>query len=124
MAIHTISMCPICNSHYLFRIGYAIAKHLANNGAKIVVSSRKQANVDMAVKEMKKENVIVHGLVCNVGKKEDRTRLIEEVITWLRMHTHISSIRIKICTQTHIFTYKNYARTHTYNLRRRINVEP
>ena len=66
---------------FLYRIGYAIAKRLAVDGAQVVISSRKQEHVDKAVAELKKENLSVHGSTCNVGKKDDRTRLIEEVWT-------------------------------------------
>ena len=67
-----------CNSQF-FRIGLAIAKRLASDGAKAVVSSRKQKNVDAAVAELKKDGLSVTGMVCHVGLKEDRERLIENV---------------------------------------------
>ena len=62
-----------------FSIGYAIARRLAQDGAKVVISSRKQANVDSAVAKLKSENLDVHGLVCHVGKADDRRKLAEEV---------------------------------------------
>lgn len=65
-----------------FRIGFAIARRLGEDGAKVVVSSRKQKNVDKAVDVLKKENLDVCGIVCHVGKKEDRTKLIQKV-SWL-----------------------------------------
>ncbi|KAH0626170.1 hypothetical protein JD844_000985 [Phrynosoma platyrhinos] len=46
-------------------IGFAIARRLAQDGAHVVVSSRKQANVDRAVAELQKENLSVSGLVCH-----------------------------------------------------------
>lgn len=61
-------------------IGYAIAKRLGEDGAKVVVSSRKQKNVDKAVETLKGENLDVCGIVCHVGKKEDRSKLIEKAI--------------------------------------------
>ena len=61
------------------RIGYAIAKRLAEDGAHVVISSRKQGNVDRAVRTLKDANLKVTGQVCHVGKKEDRDRLIESV---------------------------------------------
>ncbi|XP_060081846.1 dehydrogenase/reductase SDR family member 4-like [Ylistrum balloti] len=57
-------------------IGYAIAERLAKDGAKVVVSSRKQANVDAAVNKLKSQNLDVVGVVCHVGKQEDRERLV------------------------------------------------
>ncbi|KAK9879404.1 hypothetical protein WA026_006470 [Henosepilachna vigintioctopunctata] len=56
-------------------IGYAIARRLAREGAKVVVSSRKEKNVENAVQELKKEGLNVTGVVCHVGKAEDRKKL-------------------------------------------------
>lgn len=62
-----------------FRIGYAIAKGLAESGAKVVVSSRKQENVTKAVNKMTELNLDVSGVVCHVGKDEDRKNLLQTV---------------------------------------------
>lgn len=61
-------------------IGFSIAKRLAKEGAKVVISSRKQANVDEAVAKLKSENVDCIGLTCHVGKSEDRKNLIERTV--------------------------------------------
>ncbi|XP_042332972.1 dehydrogenase/reductase SDR family member 4-like [Sceloporus undulatus] len=61
-------------------IGLAIARRLAQDGAHVVVSSRKQANVDQAVAKLQTENLSVSGLVCHVGKAEDRQRLIDAAL--------------------------------------------
>lgn len=59
-------------------IGLAVAKRMAEDGAKIVVSSRKQNNVDKAVSELKQQFPgQVGGIVCHVGKDEDRQKLID-----------------------------------------------
>lgn len=42
-------------------IGYAIARRLAREGAKVVVSSRKEKNVEKAVNELKAEGLNVTG---------------------------------------------------------------
>jgi hypothetical protein len=44
------------------------------------VSSRKQKNVDAAVAKLKTEGLSVTGLVCHVGLKEDREKLIKDVL--------------------------------------------
>ena len=86
-------MCIICgaeqslrlapfSSHLVFRrIGLSIARRLAQDGAKVMVSSRKQDNVDRAVQSLRSEpgNLIVEGVVCHVGSHEERRRLVEEV---------------------------------------------
>ncbi|XP_057344544.1 dehydrogenase/reductase SDR family member 4-like 2 isoform X3 [Manis pentadactyla] len=57
-------------------IGFAIARRLAQDGAHVVVSSRKQQNVDQAVATLQGEGLSVMGTVCHVGKAEDRERLV------------------------------------------------
>lgn len=59
-------------------IGYGIAKRLAEDGAKVVVSSRKEANVERAVSELTAQFPgQIAGTVCHVAKKEDREKLTE-----------------------------------------------
>ncbi|KAM7321559.1 hypothetical protein ACRRTK_019651 [Alexandromys fortis] len=57
-------------------IGFAIARRLAQDGAHVVISSRKQQNVDRAVATLKEEGLSVTGTVCHVGKAEDRQHLV------------------------------------------------
>uniref|UniRef100_A0A8C3WYD1 Dehydrogenase/reductase SDR family member 4 n=1 Tax=Catagonus wagneri TaxID=51154 RepID=A0A8C3WYD1_9CETA len=64
-------------------IGLAIARRLAQDGAHVVISSRKQQNVDQAVAKLQGEGLSVKGTVCHVGKAEDRERL---VATAVRLH--------------------------------------
>lgn len=61
-------------------IGLAIAKRLGAEGGKILVSSRKQANVDEAVQLLQAEGTAVHGVACHVGNANDRKKLFEEAI--------------------------------------------
>ncbi|XP_078522467.1 dehydrogenase/reductase SDR family member 4-like isoform X1 [Lissotriton helveticus] len=58
-------------------IGFAIARRLAQQGAHVVVSSRKQENVDRAIQELKSENLSVSGTVCSVANKDHRKNLVE-----------------------------------------------
>ena len=60
-------------------IGLAIARRLSQDGAKVMISSRKQQNVDAAVQQLRNENLQVSGVVCHVSKQADRAKLIEEV---------------------------------------------
>ncbi|XP_026072257.1 dehydrogenase/reductase SDR family member 4-like [Carassius auratus] len=57
-------------------IGLAAAEALGQRGAHVVVSSRRQANVDKAVSLLRSKNIKVIGTTCNVGKAEDRDKLI------------------------------------------------
>ncbi|XP_076470508.1 dehydrogenase/reductase SDR family member 4-like [Babylonia areolata] len=61
-------------------IGLAVAKRLCQDGAKVMISSRKQQNVDAAVQQLRSISVQVSGVVCHVAKYEDRAKLIEETI--------------------------------------------
>lgn len=63
-----------------YRIGYAIAKRLAEEGANVVVSSRKETNVRNALNKLTDIGLKnVSGIVCHVGKAEDRQNLYAEV---------------------------------------------
>ncbi|XP_038597330.1 dehydrogenase/reductase SDR family member 4-like isoform X2 [Tachyglossus aculeatus] len=57
-------------------IGLAVARRLGQDGAHVVLSSRKQKNVDRAVTALQAEGLSVSGTVCHVGKAEDRERLV------------------------------------------------
>ncbi|ERL84577.1 dehydrogenase/reductase SDR family member 4 [Dendroctonus ponderosae] len=59
-------------------IGFAIAQRLAREGAKVIVSSRKAKNVEAATEKLSQEGLSVTGLVCHVGKSEDRRKLFDE----------------------------------------------
>lgn len=58
-------------------IGLAIARRLGQEGGKIVVSSRKQKNVDEAVTALKNQGIDVIGTTCHVANAEDRKKLFE-----------------------------------------------
>ncbi|KAL7288761.1 hypothetical protein TKK_0016741 [Trichogramma kaykai] len=62
-------------------IGFAVARRLAQEGAKIVISSRREANVKVAVEQLKQEGLDVTGIVCHVAKAEDRTKLLKEAVS-------------------------------------------
>ena len=62
------------------RIGLAIARRLAREGARVVISSRKSDNVQKALAELRKEKLEIHGTVCHVSKSDDRQRLLKETI--------------------------------------------
>ncbi|KAM5235921.1 dehydrogenase/reductase SDR family member 4 isoform 4-T4 [Ctenodactylus gundi] len=61
-------------------IGFAISRRLAQDGAHVVVSSRKQQNVDRAVAKLQGEGLSVTGTVCHVGKAEDRKQLVATAV--------------------------------------------
>ena len=59
-------------------IGKAIARALARHGARVVVSSRDGDRVESTRRELTEEGHAVLGLTCNVGRKAELERLIEE----------------------------------------------
>ncbi|XP_043101445.1 dehydrogenase/reductase SDR family member 4 [Puntigrus tetrazona] len=61
-------------------IGLAAAEALGQRGAHVVVSSRRQANVDKAVSLLRSKDIKVIGTTCNVGKAEDRDKLINMTV--------------------------------------------
>lgn len=62
-------------------IGFGIAQRLARDGCKVMISSRKQANVEKALGLLKADNLDVAGVTCHVGKAEDREKLLGETLT-------------------------------------------
>ncbi|XP_054988690.1 dehydrogenase/reductase SDR family member 2, mitochondrial-like [Sorex araneus] len=61
-------------------IGLAVARRLAQDGAHVVISSRRQQNVDSAVAMLQGEGLSVTGTVCHVGKAEDREQLVAKAL--------------------------------------------
>ena len=59
-------------------IGKAIARALAQHGARVVVSSRDEGRVEATARELSDEGLSVLGLTCNVGRKAELERLVEE----------------------------------------------
>ena len=59
-------------------IGKAIARALARHGASVVISSRDEGRVAAAERELCDEGLTALGFTCNVGRKEELERLIEE----------------------------------------------
>lgn len=66
-------------SIFAHRIGFNIARRLAQDGARVIISSRKQQNADQAVDTLQREGLSVVGTVCHVGKAEDQERLVTMV---------------------------------------------
>ncbi|OXU18815.1 hypothetical protein TSAR_002136 [Trichomalopsis sarcophagae] len=62
-------------------IGFSVARRLAQEGAKVVISSRREANVNSALAQLKAEGLEVSGVICHVGKEEDRHKLLNETIS-------------------------------------------
>ena len=61
-------------------IGLSIARGLAENGAKLVISSRKQKAVDAIAKAFNKEGLEAIGIACHIGDAEQREALISKTI--------------------------------------------
>ncbi|XP_032260432.1 dehydrogenase/reductase SDR family member 2, mitochondrial-like [Phoca vitulina] len=72
-------------------IGFATAGHLAQDGAHVVISSRKQQYVDRAMAALQVEGLSVSGTVCHVGKAEDWERLVAMALE------HCGGVNFLVC---------------------------
>ncbi|KAM0933963.1 putative short-chain dehydrogenase/reductase SDR, NAD(P)-binding domain superfamily [Dioscorea sansibarensis] len=61
-------------------IGFAIAQRFGLEGATVVVSSRKQENVDEAVDKLKNQGIEVMGIVCHVSNPQQRKELVDKTV--------------------------------------------
>ena len=60
-------------------IGFAVARRLGLDGAKVMISSRKEMNVIQAVHALKKENIEAAGVTCHAGRREDIKDMLKTV---------------------------------------------
>ena len=60
-------------------IGEAMARGLAEFGATVVVSSRKQEAVDSVATQFQQEGLSAAGIACHVGDADQRSALVEQV---------------------------------------------
>jgi NAD(P)-dependent dehydrogenase (short-subunit alcohol dehydrogenase family) len=61
-------------------IGKSIAQGLAENGARVVVSSRKQEAVDQVAREFREAGLQAIGVQCHVGDAQERKGLVEKTL--------------------------------------------
>ena len=71
-------------------IGKAVAQGLAENGAKVVISSRKQEAVDAVAEEFRKMDLEAIGIACHIGDPEQRKQLVAKTMA------HYGSIDILV----------------------------
>ena len=72
-------------------IGRAIAERMAEHGAKVVVSSRKLDACEEVVKAIKDKGGEAISLACNINRKEDLQKLVDDTIE------HWSGIDVLVC---------------------------
>jgi dehydrogenase/reductase SDR family member 4 len=58
-------------------IGLGIAQRLAQEGASVMISSRKKANVEETVAELRRQGLDVRGVACHVGSLEQVQELMQ-----------------------------------------------
>ena len=61
-------------------IGEAIARGLAEFGAKVVISSRKQEAVDAVAAEFRKDGLEATGIACHVGEEAQLKQLVDKTL--------------------------------------------
>ena len=81
-------------------IGLAIARRLGRDGAKVVISSRKQENVDSTVKTLSGEGLEVAGVKCHVGNPADRQALVEQVRNVVAVVGFVVGFSLKMCSKS------------------------
>jgi dehydrogenase/reductase SDR family protein 4 len=64
-------------------IGEAIARTFAENGATVVISSRKQEACDQVAEKLRAAGLKAIAIACHVGSENDRATLVEKTITEL-----------------------------------------
>ena len=118
-SIHPSIITPPISSILFFvvRIGYDIARRLGLDGAKVVVSSRRQKNVSKAVEQLQSEKIDAHGIVCHVGYKEHREKLLAEVgvtdVTTMWYRTwYIGALSFSIFAATPVKIWENGCRSY------------
>nr|WP_299344975.1 glucose 1-dehydrogenase [Allomuricauda sp.] len=62
-------------------IGLSIAQGLAENGAKVVISSRKQEAVEAVAKEFRSKGLEAIGIACHIGDSEQRKNLVQKTLS-------------------------------------------
>ncbi len=62
-------------------IGEAMARALAENGAKVVISSRKQDACDEVAAKFKSDGLDATGIACHVANSEQRKNLVDKTVT-------------------------------------------
>ena len=60
-------------------IGYAIVERIAKEGGFVHLCSRKEKNVKEAVAKLEAQGLKVKGHVCNVGKQQDRKKMLDVI---------------------------------------------
>nr|XP_022912256.1 dehydrogenase/reductase SDR family member 4-like isoform X2 [Onthophagus taurus] len=63
-----------------YGIGYSIAERLGLEGCKVVICSRKQENVDVALSKLKKQNIQAAGVQCHISNANDREKLYKKAL--------------------------------------------
>lgn len=61
-------------------IGLSIAQGLAENGAKVIISSRKQEVVDTIAQSFREKGLAATAIACHIGDPEQRKNLIEKTL--------------------------------------------
>lgn len=61
-------------------IGRAIAERLCEEGASVLLCSRKKKNVDETIAEMRARGLDVHGMTCNVSDFKEQGLLVQKAV--------------------------------------------
>ncbi|QHN96566.1 Tropinone reductase-like [Arachis hypogaea] len=71
--------------------GFVIAERLGLEGASVVISSRKQQNVEEAAKKLRAKGIEVLALVCHVSNDQQRKDLIQKIAQCRNIYVIVST---------------------------------
>ncbi|KAJ8050181.1 Dehydrogenase/reductase SDR family member 4 [Holothuria leucospilota] len=77
LATSSVFTSTVVPTFLIYRIGLATARRLGQEGCKVIVSSRRQENVDKAVKLLTREGIDACGITANQRIKEDRQKFLK-----------------------------------------------
>ncbi|KAL4398225.1 hypothetical protein AHAS_Ahas01G0270600 [Arachis hypogaea] len=91
-------------------IGFAIAERLGLEGASVVISSRKQQNVDEAAEKLRAKGIEVLALVCHVSNDQQRKDLIQKTAQVTLFYSFLSNALsfVKICLNAVEYAVEHY----------------
>lgn len=98
-------------------IGKAIAKELAQLGAKVFICARTQADVDACVEEWTREGLSISGTAADVNVEEDRSALIEKVSATFGgvLHILVNNVGTSVRRATAEYSAEEFRRVMSVN---------
>jgi NAD(P)-dependent dehydrogenase (short-subunit alcohol dehydrogenase family) len=62
-------------------LGLLVARELGREGARITIAARDEAELERARQDLEERSIVAHAVRCDVGVREDATKLVDEVVS-------------------------------------------